>query len=62
MILVAEKATDIFCGIIPGPNENKNCSKCTHSVLVDTLTIFTYAHNTSELFSSPELTTVPEFP
>ena len=61
MILVAEKATDIFCGIIPSPNENKNCSKCTHGVFADTLTIFTYARITSELFSPPELTTVPEF-
>lgn len=61
MILVAEKATDIFCGIIPSPNENKNCSKSTHSAFADTLTIFTYVCNTSELFSPPELTTVPEF-
>lgn len=41
MILVAEKAPDIFCGIIPSPNENKNCTKCTHGIFVDTLTIFT---------------------
>lgn len=61
MILVAEKATDIFCGIIPSTNENKNCSKCTHGVFVGTLTIFTYARVTTELFSPPELTTVPEF-
>lgn len=61
MILVAEKATGIFYGIIPSPNENKSCSKCTHDVLADTLTTFTYAHMTSELFSPPELTTVPEF-
>lgn len=38
MILVAVKATGIFCGIIPRPNENKPCSRCTLGVSVDTLT------------------------
>jgi len=61
MILVAEKATDIFCGVIPSPNENKNRSTCTHGAFVGTLTIFTSVHTTSELFSQPELSTVPEF-
>lgn len=32
MILVAEKATDIFCGIIPSPYENKSCGKNAHVV------------------------------
>lgn len=61
MILVAEKATNIFCGLVPSPNENKNCCKCTHGVFADTLTVFTYAHTPSELFSPADLVTVPEF-
>lgn len=61
MILVAEKATDIFCGIIPSPYENKTGGKRTHRVFVSVLIIFTYAQVTSELFSPPELATAPEF-
>lgn len=60
MILVAEKATDIFCGIVPSPCENKTGGECTHRVFVSVLTMGTYARVTSELFSPPELAAAPE--
>lgn len=61
MILVAEKATDIFCGIVPSPCANKTSGECTHRAFVSVLTTGTYARVTSELFSPPELAAAPGF-
>lgn len=64
MILVAVKATGILCGIIPRPNENKPCSRCTLSVSVHTLATVTLPvlqGNLSAHLSSQQLLNSPEW-